>query len=597
MSKPARVLYVDDDGEMTRLVAERLGRQGGFVVSTAATVDAGLDHLAGEDVECVVCDYDMPGTDGLAFLAEVREREPGLPFVLFTGKGSEDIASEAISAGVTDYMQKAGDSDTFRVLANRIENAVQRYRTEEALRESERRYRTLVERSHDAIYIYRGNRFEFVNERMCELTGYDEETFYGMDAISLIHPDDRSTIREYSNRRARGEAVPSTYEAKVLTADGETRVFSFSVQRIDREGGTAALGSARDVTERKEREAALERYETIVQAAGDPVYTLDAGGYLTFANERLVESSGHAEDELLGEHVSLVMDDEDVQEGARVIRDLLESDARSRRTWEMDFITADGERIPCENHLALLPFEDGEFRGTTGVLRDISARQERERELERQNDRLAEFARVVSHDLRNPLNVASLSVGVAREDPEPAHFDRAEAAIDRMDELLENLLRIAQGGQGDVEVEPVRLATVVETAWETTETADATLRVEEGLGTVHCDESRLRQLFENLFRNAVEHAGADVSVQVGSLDDAGGSSGDFYVEDDGTGLEDDEELFAMGYSSETGGTGFGLAIVRDVVRAHGWEIRTAEGDLGGARFEVTGVDETDPLAG
>ena len=597
MSNPAGVLYVDDDDGMARLVSTRLGRHGGFDVTTVRSVEAGLDHLRDHDVECVVCDYDMPGMNGLEFLAEVRERDPGLPFVLFTGKGSEDIASEAISAGVTDYMQKAGDEETFRVLANRIENAVQRYRTEEALRESERRYRTLVERSHDGIYIYRGDRFIFVNERMYELTGYDEEEFYEMDAIDLVHPDDRDRIQDYANRRARGEEVPSTYEARVQTADGETRVFAFSVQRLDRGSDITALGSVRDVTERKEREAALERYETIVQAAGDPVYTLDAEGCLTFANERLFEISGYDEGELLGQHISQVMDDDDIETGARVIRDLLASDERTRRTWEMDVITADGERIPCENHLALLPSEDGEFRGTTGVLRDISERQERERELERQNERLAEFARVVSHDLRNPLNVASLSIGVAREEPKEEHFDRAEAAIDRMDELLESLLRIARGGQGDVEVGPVRLATVVETAWETTETTDATVQVDDGLGTIRCDESRTRQLFENLFRNAVEHGGSDVTVRVGSLGGEDGGASDFYVEDDGPGLDDDqEEIFAMGYSSEADGTGFGLAIVRDVVRAHGWEIRSAEGDLGGARFEVTGVESTAPLA-
>ena len=600
MAEPARVLYVDDDDEMLDVVPEHLERHGTLSVTTATTVDAGIDRLDEGDVECVVCDYDVPDANGLEFLAAVRRRRPDLPFVLFTGKGSEDVASEAISAGVTDYVQKGGGPDTYQVLANRVENAVHRYRAERALRESERRYRTVVERSHDAIYIYRGNEFLFVNDRTCELTGYDEAELLGMEVLSLIHPDDRERVGEYGRRRAEGRDAPSTYEARVVTAEGETRFFAFSVQAIELEGGRAVLGSARDVTERHEREGALERYETIVQASGDPVYTLDADGVLTFANDRLVEITGYDEGEVIGQHVSLVMDDADVEVGAELIRRLLRSDDLERGTFEMDLITADGERIPCENHVALLPFDDGEFRGTTGVLRDISDRQERERELERQNERLGEFARVVGHDLRNPLNVASLSLEIARQEPEGEHFDRAENALRRMEELLENLLRLAEGGRTEVVTEPVRLDSVVEAAWGTTETGEASLELADDLGTVHCDESRTAQLFENLFRNAVEHGGPAVSVRVGRLgggaSDGGAADGEaaavgFYVEDDGPGLGDasEDELFSMGYSTEHTGTGFGLAIVRDVCRAHGWEVRTAEGDLGGARFEVAGL--------
>ena len=609
MPSPARVLYVDDDDEVAEVVADRLARNDGLSVETVRSVDAGVDRLAEGDVECVVCDYVMPGMDGLAFLELVRERDPELPFVLFTGKGSENIASEAISAGVTDYMQKGGGEDTYEVLANRIENAVQRYRTERALRESERRYRTVVERSHDAIYIYRGNEFVFVNDRMCELTGYAEEELYETPVVSLVHPDDREWVRRMGRRRLEGEDVPSTYEARVLTADGETKVFALSVQRIDREGDPAVLGSARDVTERKRREAALERYETIVQATGDPVYTLDPEGHLTFANERLVEISGYDRETLLGDHVSTVMEESDVEVGNDVIRELLRADDRDRSTFEMDLVTAGGERIPCENHLALLLEEDGEFRGTTGVLRNITERQERERELERQNERLSEFARVVSHDLRNPLNVASLSIEIAREEPEATHFDRAESALSRMDELIEDLLRIAQGERGEVDAGTVHLESVVATAWETTETVEASLEVSGDLGTVECDESRTCQLFENLFRNAVEHAGPDVTVRVGPLggdedvdedaDGLGDGDGDrdggspptgFFVEDDGPGLDADDDVFSLGYSTEAGGTGFGLAIVEDVVHAHGWSVRTAESELGGARFEVLGVE-------
>ena len=133
MAESFRVLVVDDDRDVLELTEDFLGRvRDDFVVETADGGPAGLDVLASDDVriDCVVSDYDMPELDGLAFLKAVRERHPDLPFILFTGKGSEEIASEAIAAGVTDYLQKKSGREQYEVLANRVVNAVERQRAE-----------------------------------------------------------------------------------------------------------------------------------------------------------------------------------------------------------------------------------------------------------------------------------------------------------------------------------------------------------------------------------------------------------------------------------------------------------------------------------
>ncbi|WP_241431233.1 bacterio-opsin activator domain-containing protein [Halococcus thailandensis] len=133
-----RVLFVDDEHHIVELAATALERAGeGFVVHTETSGAAALSHLDDAHVDCVVSDYRMPGMDGLALLERVREEHPDLPFVLSTGKGSEDVASEAITAGVTDYLQKGGGLDQYTVLANRIENAVAQRRAERRL-ESQR---------------------------------------------------------------------------------------------------------------------------------------------------------------------------------------------------------------------------------------------------------------------------------------------------------------------------------------------------------------------------------------------------------------------------------------------------------------------------
>ncbi|WP_135829749.1 receiver/sensor box histidine kinase [Halorussus halobius] len=211
----------------------------------------------------------------------------------------------------------------------------------------------------------------------------------------------------------------------------------------------------------------------------------------------------------------------------------------------------------------------------------------RERELARQNERLAEFATVVSHDLRNPLNVADGFLDIAQESGDEADFERVRDALDRMDSLIEDLLTLARQGEAVDEFETVDLAAVVADAWEVAGAESATLHTPDDLGTVACDPSRLRQLFENLFRNARQHGGADVTVTVGVLDDTG-----FYVADDGPGIPEAEreQVFDVGYTTHDEGTGFGLNIVDDIASAHGWNLGLAESDAGGARFEFRGVE-------
>jgi signal transduction histidine kinase len=214
----------------------------------------------------------------------------------------------------------------------------------------------------------------------------------------------------------------------------------------------------------------------------------------------------------------------------------------------------------------------------------------RERRLERERRRLDEFASVVSHDLRNPLNVAEGRLELAREtasDPADEHLDAVERAHNRMDERIEEVLSLAREGRVVGDPRPVDLSVVAPTAWRAVRDADdrATLVGGDSLGTVEGDPERLRALFENLFRNALDHSHRDgtLTVRVGPLDGGG-----FFVADDGSGVppERRETVFGSGVTTSDDGTGFGLAIVRSIAQAHGWSVSLTESEAGGARFEV-----------
>jgi signal transduction histidine kinase len=218
-------------------------------------------------------------------------------------------------------------------------------------------------------------------------------------------------------------------------------------------------------------------------------------------------------------------------------------------------------------------------------------RVERTRELERQNERLEEFASIVSHDLRNPLNMAELGVDLARDESDSPHLDEAQRGIDRSLALIEDLLTLARDGEQVGPTEPVALESAVTDAWETVETGTATLDLEAET-TIRADSSRLQQLLVNLVENAVVHGGADVTVTVDETADG------FVVVDDGPGIPDDraDSVFDAGYSTAESGTGFGLRIVEQVASGHGWDVSATDGEDGGARFEITGVDTAEVLS-
>ena len=157
-------------------------------------------------------------------------------------------------------------------------------------------------------------------------------------------------------------------------------------------------------------------------------------------------------------------------------------------------------------------------------------------------------------------------------------------------------MKLARQGQDVSETEQVDLETVVRRAWSTVSTGDASLDLAADLGDVEADDGRLQELFENLFRNAVEHVGDSVTVRVGVLGDPGrdstpphGGRDGFYVDDDGPGIPEDErdKVFEHGHTTAEDGWGLGLSIVSSIVDAHGWDVTATESGDGGARFEIS----------
>lgn len=210
------------------------------------------------------------------------------------------------------------------------------------------------------------------------------------------------------------------------------------------------------------------------------------------------------------------------------------------------------------------------------------------------------IASAISHDLRNPLDVANARARAARETGETEHFDRLDRAHDRMERIIGDVLTLARRDKAIDTAASVAIADVARDAWQAVETGPAALTVAQDLRKTEAAPDRLQRLFENLFRNAVEHGSTSsrtesdggtaadapaLSVRVGQMADG------FFIADDGCGVPpaERERVFEPGYTVAGDGTGLGLTIVDRIATAHGWTVTVAESDSGGARFEVTGL--------
>jgi PAS domain S-box-containing protein len=451
-------------------------------------------------------------------------------------------------------------------------------------------YRTLVEEVNDLVTVVdTDGTITYVSPAVRRVLGYEPDELVGHEGYEFVHPEDRDRNADALEAVLSDPSGVENVELRFRHADGSWRWIDATMRnRLDDDVVGGILLSSRDVTERKEYEAEArelaEEYEALLNSVEDAIFLVDveeAEDTVEFEFERVSPSyerqTGITTEEVRGRTPRDVFGDEQGTElEANYHRCINAGEPISYRE---ELRIGDGARF-WRTELAPV-IAGGETTRLVGITRNVTGRVERERRLRQQNERLEEFASVISHDLRNPLNVAQGRATLLAEQVESDHLGPLLQALDRMEAIVEDTLTLARQGETISETEPINLTDLVGKCWATVETADASVEIVDEM-TFQGDPDRLQHVFENLFRNAVEHGGSDVTVRVGCRDERV-----IYVEDDGPGIPVDErdEVFEPGHSSARGGTGFGLTIVKRIVEAHGWELSVTDGTDGGARFE------------
>jgi len=328
-----------------------------------------------------------------------------------------------------------------------------------------------------------------------------------------------------------------------------------------------------------------DAYQQLLEGVTDhALFTLDTEGRISMWPETAKQFYGHDTGDAVGRRLDVLFAEK--QGEPPPVEDLL-AEAKVDST-EIDNWHERADGSVFWGTCTLSPLSKGKFDGYAVIVRDTTTRKQYERMLERQNDRLKEFTDILSHDLRNPLNVLSGHLKQYKRTGDEKHVEVIEKTTDRMERLVEDLLRVARQGQVVEHPEPTDIGRVLEVASGGALPETATLRY-VSVPNVMADPDRLVQVFENLLRNSADHGGDDVTVRIGPL------SGGFYVEDDGPGIPEDDRnrVFDHGYTTREDGTGYGLSVVRSIVGAHGWDVSVVGADQGGARFEITGIEFID----
>ena len=577
------VLHVDDDAAFGGLLQEALERTDDQIsVTTETDPTAAADRLRESSAfDCLVTDYEMPRMNGIELLEQVRAHSESLPVILFTGQGSEAVASEAISAGVTDYLQKDTGSDVYELLANRIVDAV-------AHREAETRVRrqaTAIDRASEGIAtVDREGRYVEVNRKYADMHRTDPEALVGTPITETLTDDAAAQFTETFDTLADGEEWTGDLLAR--RSDGEGFTKRVSLHAADDELGVIVARdiTALDATGRYVRGDVGLSEAALLHTITDPVCAFDADGRFAFVNQTLCDAIGVAPTDLLGAHYAEITAEADVDRAKEAFTEVTDPDSETQMTtYQKRIKTGTGEWVPVEVKMAAL-LGASEI-AVVGVVRDVSDRKERVSALETQNHRLDEIAQFISHDMKTPLMTLRGCLSLVETDDEET-LAKARRVVSRLEEMTDAVSELASDGWTVDDPETVSLPTVTRQAWCSVDHEGATLDVDlPDSCTVSGDRGHLVHAMENLLQNAVEH-GDSPEILVTS------TAKGVLIADDGPGLPDDgDSLFELGYSAGDG-SGLGLAHVARIVAAHGWEISATDSPLGGAAFEIYTEDQS-----
>ena len=627
------VLYIDDEPDLLDLCKAFLEEYHEFAVDTAVSPQKGLSDLGSKKYDALICDYQMPGMDGITLLKALRSKGDSLPFILFTGRGREEIVIQAINNGADFYLQKGGDPESqFAELAHKVRQAVEKRRVNEVLRETNVYLTSLITYASNPIVIWNiDSKITQLNQAFEKLTGFTEAEVLGKDFDYLFPEESRAKSLDLICRALFGEKWESA-EIPVRTADGGVRTVIWNSANVYAQDGTtpvATIAQGTDITERKKAELSLkhayedlaeteeelrqqyeqlsgqeqelrksrERLSSILRSTPTGIAVI-RNRLIVDVNDRFGEITGYSRDELLEKPVRSIWADEEDFDPVKREREKGPQTVNLETRWRKKYgtviaVVLNSTPLNPENH------SDGQ----TLTALDITSRVMAEDALRTANRKLNLLSSITRHDIQNKTSIIDGNLVMIRKKAVPDEviplldkLDGASKAIQSQIKFSKIYQELGSGVSRWQDLADILPATHV----------PETVRFRADIAGIEVyADPMLERVFFNLLDNSLKHGGAVTGIRISCR--TTGSGLNIVWEDNGNGIpaEEKEKIFERGYGKNTG---LGLFLSREILSITGIAIsetgipgKCARFELsipkGGYRFTESRKKESAPCAG
>lgn len=608
--KQLRILHVDDDQCFLDVSKQILSSENNFQVDTAESVEQALEKIGRQTYDVIISDFEMPIKNGLDFLKELKRAKKDIPFILFTGKGKEDVIINALNLGVDRYISKHGFPEiVYLELSNAIEKAAENKKSKQLLVESELKYRSVVEKSSLGVLIILADplKIVFANAAITDNLGYSSEEIVLMPPeaiIKLVFQDDRVILFDRLAQRFEGETVKRGLEFRAVRKDGSNFWVEAFSNPIEYNGQLAVLCMFLDIDERKKAEQALraseERFRELANSLPELVFEFDITGKITFMNQQAIVSSGFLYEELVGQNFVQFISSEDLNRALENVK--LTLAGKDLGLIEYNLLRKGGVVYPALVRASPIVSEN-EVKGIRGLIIDISERKKMMEALQESethyrllaerehvtNEKLNIIGRLTRHDVSNKLSVVKANMYLVKKltVSNPAviqYLNAIDLALKQTYSLLD-FSRIYER-IGTEQLRLIDAGVCFKEALSLFSNMPEIKVVNECFELNVMADSLLKQLFYNLIDNSLKHGKKVSCIRLyHKIED---NKIKLFFEDDGVGISaaNKSKIFVEGFTTGEG-TGHGLYIVKKMMHFYGWEIKEIGLEGEGVKFEIT----------
>jgi len=594
-----RVLHVDDELCLLEVSKQILTMENNFEIDNALSVDEALKKMGEQQYDAIVSDYEMPQKNGLEFLKELREQKNQIPFILFTGKGREDVAVKALNLGADNYINKNGSPETvYCELAYAINKTVERKKIEEKLQAASLYSRSLLEASLDPLVtISKEGKITDVIKATEDVTGCSREELIGSDFSEYFTEPEQARTGYHE---VFTEGFVKDYLLTIRHKFGRITnvLYNASIYRNSQGEIQGVFAAARDMTERKKAEEALRNTErllsSVTNGSSDAIYVKDNQSHWLFANPALEQITGKPSLELLGKT------DAEIYANPKIGKAIIENDQRIMKTGKAETVeeTVDSLGGPRSFISVKAPRFDaqGQVIGIVGISHDITERKRNEEKLKESihkneliNEKLSVVGSLTRHDVGNKLMVMKSNIYLLKKQIGDNHklakyLEGIDSAIKQSDEMFEfsrsyEKIGVEKPSKTDV-AQCFNQAAMLLPSFGTIKILN------DCHGLEVMADSLLKQLFYNFLDNSLKHGEKVTLIRLHFIKE--GSGVKLFYEDNGVGIPEANKpkLFHEGFSTGRS-TGLGLFLIKKMVEVYGWTINE-EGEFGkGAKFVIT----------